>query len=135
MLKTICYKSKVKSTLDIMDFETLFFETQTKNDSHNIKGVLVKQENTFFQIIEGESIILDALYLKIKNDFRHTNIIEILNTPISQLSFEGFDTGYVVIDHVDALYGLQTYIDSLKQNNVENSALFLEIIEDLLTTQ
>ncbi|WP_158845141.1 BLUF domain-containing protein [Algibacter sp. L1A34] len=134
MLKTICYKSKIKSTLNILELEALFNETQNKNDTENITGVLVKKENTFFQITEGQSTAVDKVYLKIKKDSRHTNIIEILNNPISQLSFNAFGTNYMVIEDINALYGLQKYITNLEQNNFENSSLFLKIIEDLLTT-
>ncbi|WP_188462573.1 BLUF domain-containing protein [Bizionia arctica] len=134
MLKTICYKSKAKLNINIMGFEAIFNETQTKNDSKNITGVLVKRGQVFFQILEGESVIIDALYLKIKKDSRHTDIIELLNKSISQLSFKGFDTGYSVIEHMDALYGLQNYVINLEKKDTENSTLFLQIIEDLLTT-
>ena len=134
MFKTICYKSKAKSTLNILEFEALFNETQTKNDKNNITGVLVKKDDGFFQIIEGDAVTLDAIYLKIKKDNRHLEIEELLNKPISQLSFKGFDTGYVVIEHIEALYGLQKYVANLEQNDFENSTLFLQIIEDLLTS-
>jgi hypothetical protein len=72
MLKTICYKSQVKSTLKILEFEALFNETQYNNDTNNITGVLVKKENVFFQIIEGHSSVIDPLYQKIKKDSRHS---------------------------------------------------------------
>ena len=134
MLKTICYKSKVKSTLKILEFEAIFNETQSKNDSNDITGVLVKKEQGFFQIIEGNSEIIDSVYLKIKKDSRHSNITEILNKPISQLSFKSFDTGYSVIADIDALYGLQNYVTTLNKNNFENRDLFLQIIEDLLSS-
>ncbi|MBU2939244.1 BLUF domain-containing protein [Lacinutrix sp. C3R15] len=133
MLKTISYKSKIKSTLKIMDFEILFNQTQTNNNSKNITGVLVKKKDTFFQILEGEAILLDMLFEKIKKDSRHSNIVELLNKPISALSFKGFDTGYAVIDHIDALYGLQTYVANLEHNEIENSSLFSQIIEELLS--
>ena len=134
MLKSICYKSQVKSTLSILEFESLFNATQTNNDKSNITGVLVKSKDIFFQIIEGEVTTIDSLFDKIKKDNRHSNIIELLNKPISQLSFNAFDTGYTLIDDIDELYVLQIYITDLQNNHFENSTLFLKIIEDLLTT-
>ena len=134
MLKSICYKSQVKSTLSILEFESLFNATQTNNDKSNITGVLVKSKDIFFQIIEGEVTTIDSLFEKIKKDNRHSDIIELLNKPISQLSFKAFDTGYTLIDDIDELYGLQIYITDLQNNHFENSTLFLKIIEDLLTT-
>ncbi|WP_405292460.1 BLUF domain-containing protein [Algibacter sp. Ld11] len=134
MLKTICYKSQAKTTLNILEFEAILNETQSKNDNNNITGVLVKKDKIFFQIIEGTETVIDKLYQKIQEDTRHSNIIEILNAPISQLSFEAFDAGYTVIENIEALYGLQKYITALDQTNFENGDLFLEIIEELLSS-
>lgn len=132
MLKTICYKSEVKSALNLLEFEAIFNETQTKNDKNNITGVLVKKGVTFFQIIEGNEATINTLYQKIKNDSRHSNIIEFLNKSISKLSFKAFDTGYTVIEDIDSLYGLQQYVTHLDETNAENGSLFSQIIGDLL---
>ena len=87
----------------------------------------------FFQILEGNPIIIDTVYEEIKKDRRHFNILELLNKSISQLSFKSFDIGYAVIKDTDTLYGLQKFVSDLQQNNIENSPLFLQIIEELLS--
>ncbi|MEM5538765.1 MULTISPECIES: BLUF domain-containing protein [unclassified Olleya] len=133
MLKTICYKSQANANLNLLEFEALFNQTQLKNNSHNITGVLVKRDDVFFQILEGNPIIIDTVYEEIKKDRRHFNILELLNKSISQLSFKSFDIGYAVIKDTDTLYGLQKFVSDLQQNNIENSPLFLQIIEELLS--
>ncbi|MEL0643853.1 BLUF domain-containing protein [Olleya sp. Ti.3.14] len=133
MLKTICYKSQANANLKLLEFEALFNQTQLKNNSHNITGVLVKRDDVFFQILEGNPIIIDTVYEEIKKDRRHFNILELLNKSISQLSFKSFDIGYAVIKDTDTLYGLQKFVSDLQQNNIENSPLFLQIIEELLS--
>lgn len=133
MFKTICYKSEANASLNLLEFEALFNQTQLKNNSHNITGVLVKRDNVFFQILEGNPIIIDTVYEEIKKDHRHSNILELLNKSITQLNFKSFDIGYAVIKDTDALYGLQKFVTGLQQNNIENSPLFLQIIEELLT--
>ena len=133
MLKCICYTSKVKPTLNILELEALFNETQINNEKSDITGVLVKNEDDFFQILEGNALIIDAIFERIKKDTRHSNIIVFLNNTISQLAFKAFDTSYALIENIDALYGLQMYLEDLQKNNLENSALFTKIIEDLLT--
>ena len=133
MLKTICYKSQANANLNLLEFEALFNQTQLKNNSHNITGVLVKRDDVFFQILEGHPIIIDTVYEEIKKDRRHFNILELLNKSISQLSFKSFDIGYAVIKDTDTLYGLQKFVSDLQQNNIENSPLFLQIIEELLS--
>jgi hypothetical protein len=133
MLKTICYTSDVNKTLNLLAFEALFNQTQLKNDSHNITGFLVKRNGMFFQVLEGNPIIIDTVYEDIKKDRRHSNITEFLNTSIPQLSFKTFDIGYSVIKDVDTLYSLQQFVANLNQQKHKNSPLFLEIIEGLLS--
>ena len=132
MLKTICYKSEANPLLKLMDFEKLFNQTQLKNNSHNITGVLVKRGAVFFQILEGNPVIIDTVYEAIKNDHRHSKIVELLNKPIMQLNFKSFDIGYSVIKDTETLYSLQSFIKTLQDNNTENSDFFFEIIEELL---
>lgn len=133
MLKTICYTSEVNSSIKLMELEALFNQTQSKNNSHNINGVLVKRNNLFFQVIEGNPIIIDTVYEQIKKDSRHSNIIEFLNKPITELSFKSFEIGYSIVKDMDTLYSLQSYVLELEKNNNKNSSLFLQIIEDLLS--
>ncbi|SFD15406.1 BLUF domain-containing protein [Algibacter pectinivorans] len=134
MLKTICYTSKVKPNIDIMGLEALFNETQAKNNTNNITGVLVKRDSTFFQIIEGQPNLIDILFEKIKTDNRHSNILELVNNPITKLSFKDFNTNYTIIDDLDALYSLQDYLIHLENKDCESKAIFLQIIEDLLSS-
>ncbi len=133
MLKTICYKSKINKTLQLLEFEALFNQTQLKNDSHNITGFLVIRNDEFFQVLEGNPTIIDTVYEDIKKDHRHTNITEFLNTSISQLSFKTFDIGYSVIKDADTLYSLQQFVSNLDQQKHGNRTLILEIIEALLS--
>ncbi|WP_211305925.1 BLUF domain-containing protein [Olleya aquimaris] len=132
MLKTICYKSRVNPNLRLLDFEALFNKTQLNNNSQNITGVLIKKDNEFFQILEGDSETLDTLYELIKKDYRHSKIKLHLNKPIKQLNFKSFDVGYSVINDIKTLYSLQFYIKTLQDNNIENSDFFFQFIESLL---
>lgn len=75
MLKTICYKSDVNKTLQLLEFEALFNQTQLKNDSHNITGFLVKRNDVFFQVLEGNPIIIDTVYEDIKKKTVDTPIL------------------------------------------------------------
>ncbi|OIQ18185.1 BLUF domain-containing protein [Lacinutrix sp. MedPE-SW] len=132
MLKTICYKSQTNPVLTLIDFEALFNQTQQKNNNNNITGVLVNKNDIFFQILEGDSILLDAVYEKIKKDHRHSKITELLNKPIKQVCFKSFDIGYSVINDTETLYSLHRFVKTLQDNNIENSDFFFKIIESLL---
>lgn len=132
MLKTISYTSKVKPGLSILSAEMLFKETVSNNVKHNITGVLVKNKDVFFQIIEGDSDLINQLFKKISNDSRHNNIIQLVNRSISSRSFSNFNAGYTVIEDSESIYELHDYLLKLNSIQAENSSLFLEIVEELL---
>lgn len=124
-LKTICYVSSAKQNLSIIDQQFIFDQTLKKNTSLDISGVLVFNEGNFMQIIEGENDKISILYDKIKEDSRHHNIIEIINNPVKEKLFEGFETGYAVINNLKGLYSLQVYLNLLNQSNIRKSHLKL----------
>ncbi|WP_372756753.1 BLUF domain-containing protein [Mariniflexile sp.] len=130
MLKTICYTSKYTEDISTFNLEMLFHKTRLNNNNFNIKGVLVAKNNRFFQILEGPETILDALYFSIKKDTRHHEINEVLNTYISEYSFENFGTGYNTIQRIESLFGLQSYLSSPAINNINNASLFLSTTEN-----
>ena len=130
MIKTICYTSIYTENISAFNLEMLFHKTRLNNNNLNIKGVLVAKNNCFFQILEGPDYILENLYSTIKNDKRHYEINEVLNTYISSYSFENFGTGYNTIQRIESLFGLQSYLSSPTINNQNNAHLFLTTTEN-----
>lgn len=133
MYKIICYKSKVKSTLNTLDLVQLFDFSRDTNTKNGISGFLLKKEETFFQIIEGNDIVIDSLYKNIQKDDRHINIDELVNMTIKQKIFGNFFTEYNTIEESNILYALQEYVELLKNSNHKNSDLFSKIIQDFIS--
>ncbi|GAB1855506.1 hypothetical protein MHTCC0001_03400 [Flavobacteriaceae bacterium MHTCC 0001] len=129
---TICYLSSVRPRLSIIDIESLFNQTKKQNDIYNISGVLIYNDGNFFQILEGEENYVNLLYAKIKGDKRHHNIIEIINSPINEKIFDGFDYGYSVISDLSQLYKLQEYLELLQF--IEYKKPRLDIISKFIQT-
>ena len=132
MYKTICYLSTPNKNLSLLEYEELFFTTKKNNDRLNICGALIKTEDVFFQIIEGEINTIDTLFYKIKKDLRHKNIIEMLNQQIGRLAFSNFGVGYSIINDEDTIRELYKYINSQESENGKNTALFSNIISKLV---
>ncbi|WP_044402457.1 BLUF domain-containing protein [Lacinutrix sp. Hel_I_90] len=132
MYKTVCYLSTPSRNLSILDYENLFFTTKQNNDRLNIFGALIKTQDVFFQIIEGETPIIDALYNKIKTDSRHNHVIEMLNQPIESPTFSNFGAGYAIINNEDAIRALYNYINTLESKNTKSDSLFRNIISKLI---
>ena len=133
MLKTICYKSKSNPGNTIIDIESLFYQTRQHNNTQEVKGILIYRDATFFQILEGESTVVNTLYQSIKRDSRHGNIKELLNTKIDNYSFADFGLGYATISSLDALYGFQEYLN--KNDGSDNFKIIENLVQDLLNKE
>ncbi len=56
--------------------------------------MLLFREQTFFQILEGDRAVVDALFEKLAIDKRHTRVTKIIVEPIEQRSFAEWTMGY-----------------------------------------
>ena len=87
------YASTVKDELTIEDVEKLLLQARQKNESLGVTGMLLFDKGSFFQVIEGESGVIEKLYNAIRRDRRHQKIIKILHEPIEQRSFADWTMG------------------------------------------
>lgn len=135
MLKTICYRSSITNEPSILEIETLFDACKKNNDKYNIKGLLYKYEGYYFQIIEGETETIDAIFSCIKTDKRHKNIDVLVDIPITEYTFDNFTTGYNKVNDLNTLFGLQEYHDLIVTNNFASKDIFSEIISNLFSLE
>ncbi len=137
MLSTICYVSSAKAGFTFFDQEHLFDQTLRNNKTLEISGALIYFDGNFLQIMEGDNTKLLPLYNSIKRDHRHHNIIEIINKPIKEKIFNGFETGYTVINNLDRLYSLQEYLSLMKLADIKQTRLRLvsNIIKKFLSIE
>jgi adenylate cyclase len=74
IMKRVTYISQATSHVNADTLSEITRISQANNKEKNITGVLLFFKNIFFQVIEGEAAIIDALYQKILNDPRHDHI-------------------------------------------------------------
>lgn len=68
--------------------------SRINNAKLQVTGVLLFHDGSFFQVLEGERIIIERLYNKILQDKRHTNSIKIVLESIDERSFGEWTMGY-----------------------------------------
>lgn len=81
MLQRLTYVSKAAAAFDV---DAVVDAAAKSNMARGITGVLFAGEQTFLQVLEGPRDAVSALFLKIANDVRHTDIIL-----VEALSIEG----------------------------------------------
>jgi hypothetical protein len=74
--------------------ETLLDECRRNNSKNEITGMLLYQDGTFFQVLEGDREVVEKLLQKIAADKRHERVTKIILEPIEQRSFAQWTMSY-----------------------------------------
>ena len=93
----LCYAS-IRTELHtdlIEDLSHILSYAREFNSKHKISGALYYANNCYFQCLEGEQGIIDALFDRIKKDARHTNIVHLSHCEITQIRFKKWSMKYV----------------------------------------
>lgn len=77
---------------------TLLKKCRTNNGAKNITGILLYANGTFFQVLEGDEMTLDALYTVIEKDKRHQNCVIIEKQKITERAFPYWSMGFEKLD-------------------------------------
>jgi len=84
--------TKPFSTRELLD---LLHDARAYNSIDSIYGFLYYKDEFFFQIIEGESQLINNLFDRIKKDKRHTNVKIISNNLINDYLFAKWSMGCI----------------------------------------
>ena len=87
MLKQLVYRSHSTDHVSEVDLEKITSDSLTFNERHNITGVLLFDGKYFFQVLEGESEYVDALFEHIKADSRHSNVMKVTEVVVHKRDF------------------------------------------------
>lgn len=79
----------------LQDLNDILITARQFNTEHQIHGVLYYAQGQFFQCLEGEQEVIEALFAQIKQDPRHTQIIRFKNQSIQRLHFPKWSMKYV----------------------------------------
>jgi len=132
MLKTICFRSSCRPSFSIIDQQGLIDAIRIKYTKLNITGLLIMKKRVCFQIVEGDSQVLNSIYKQVKRNFGFKRVLEITNHRIENPFFNNFYAGYCITEDINSLYGLNKYLYYLQENPSTDEDLFNDIIEDLL---
>ncbi|MFD2937338.1 BLUF domain-containing protein [Spirosoma flavum] len=90
----IVYVSSSVELLREVDLSTLLLQSRQDNALAGITGVLLCLNGRIIQVLEGNQEAIEALYNRIKQDRRHTNVTTMFSHPIKQRLFASWSMGY-----------------------------------------
>jgi len=99
MLYHIAYVSFSHKVLSEKELEELLIKIRALNKKQGITGMLLYNNLSFIQVIEGEKEKLIQLYEKISKDKRHENIVKLLEEPIKKRVFPNWSMGFEIINN------------------------------------
>jgi Sensors of blue-light using FAD len=91
----------------------LLHQARENNHNRGITGMLLYMEGCFFQVLEGDRAVLEALYVKIGQDKRHHHVIKLLEESITTRGFDAWSMGYRHVTREDLVHetGLTDFLD------------------------
>ena len=90
----VIYASQASNTLDNAGLISLLKSSRTNNLRNNISGMLLHNQGSFFQILEGKEDKVEATLKVISTDNRHLNVTIIIQEPIFKRAFGEWSMGF-----------------------------------------
>lgn len=85
LIRTI-YVSRASSPMPL-ELKDILAVSRKNNPVRGISGAMCFLDGVYLQFLEGEAVIVDALYQKIEKDSRHTDVKMLVHEPIAQREY------------------------------------------------
>ena len=108
----IIYASAATQPFTPEALKTLLSKARTRNTVYGVSGMLLYQQGSFLQVLEGPETAVEKVLASIYKDKRHTNTRALARTAITQREFESWSMGFIDTSH--ALTQPAGHIDYLR---------------------
>ncbi len=90
----IIYASRAAVPFTENELQELLALSRSNNAAIDVTGMLLHCEGSFFQVLEGEEAVVNALYAKIGRDPRHDEVVKVISESINERAFDEWSMGY-----------------------------------------
>ena len=98
---TLIYHSVANKICSAEELSLFLTSVRNKNIRLNVTGVLFYHQGNIMQIIEGEYDTIIELFERIKSDHRHSDIVKLVDFPISKRSFSDWSMAFQQLTNQD----------------------------------
>ena len=136
MLVRLMYASRAAGAMAHDDLAAILKQAKAHNASAGITGLLCfcAGSNTFMQALEGGRAQVNALYNRIAQDERHTDVVLLGYDEIRERRFAGWSMGQVNMSRLNAAQVLKYAETSTLDAFSMSSAAAMALFEDLVAT-
>jgi hypothetical protein len=129
----LIYMSTASRRISTDDLQTILFTSIDHNSQNGITGLLIYDQGTFCQVLEGSKSSVHNLYAKIIRDERHSNVIKIYDDQINTREFSSWSMKCINLDNFDKskIDGYQNFSELASNWNCINPIVAKEMLLSL----
>lgn len=106
----LVYISSAVKPMNYDELTALLRQCRDSNGKRNLTGMLLYQDQTFMQMLEGEKQVVEDVFDSIKTDSRHTGIHIVHSGEIDQRNFADWSMGFFNMDKAGEYPEYQDFI-------------------------
>jgi hypothetical protein len=114
------YASAASRDFEAAELAELLEAARANNAKLGLTGMLLYAEGSFFQVLEGQPEVVEALYAKIERDRRHDQVTLVIKEPIPKRYFDAWTMGFYKISR-EELAGMSGVNDFFGKERTEIS--------------
>jgi FAD-dependent sensor of blue light len=119
----VIYSSAAVSLFSETELARLLANARSNNERLGVTGLLLYDDGSFLQVLEGEQQVIDTLYETIARDKRHNRIVALLRRDVSARHFGQWRMGFASMSVVSKkLPGYAEYRQAVSEPGTAGSA-------------
>ncbi|MEM7342179.1 MAG: BLUF domain-containing protein [Actinomycetota bacterium] len=95
------YTSRLAAGYDDSELERILAKAKANNGPIGVTGMLLYEDGSFFQVLEGPRATVQKLYDKISKDRRHENVVKLIERPVTERDFGNWTMGVAQVTMAD----------------------------------
>ena len=134
MIYQTAYFSTASAGITDRDIARILRRAHVKNAQRGVTGMLLLMDTTFFQVLEGEKDVVEALLQRIEANPLHSGLIRVGSSEREERIFPDWSMGYEKIAHADvarSVSGISPFDMSELAKN-KNMARLAELAPEIL---
>ena len=134
MRYAICYVSTSTNNVKLVDIQKLLDTTAQYNNDHDIRGLLLYGEGNYFQIMEGEKKLVEEIFVDIKKDPRHKNIIQVVGKNLRNGAFDGYKAEMINENNKCDYDLVKVYMEQVEGLDTQTQRVVKQMLEVFVDT-
>lgn len=114
-MRQVVYSSAAVEEFSEAELAQLLSRARVNNERLGVTGMLLYDEGSFLQVVEGDGEVLERLLQTILKDKRHHRVVELLRRSVEARQFAGWKMGFATAKNLPK--NIPGYSDYLRRRS------------------